>query len=171
MEKGSTYALEVVPCGYPVPASQIAAFQGTTWEPHRALIWFPNGLGYHITPLSGSYVVTEFSQSNSGWNHMNHWNRMISYIPPENFMFANDGNPDCHPGPTTNVPAPPFSAQDARRLIDHGLRLWDGRPRVREVVWREGRRWYRLRATNFRLLLEWRWHGRQGWRPSYYRWH
>ena len=63
-------------------------------------------------------------------------------------MFAHDGNPDCHPGPPTNVPAPPFSAQEARRLIDHGLRLWDGRPRVREVVWREERRWYRLRATN-----------------------
>ena len=122
------------------------------------------GLRNRINPLCGYHTVTGFSQSNSGCNH---WNHMISYIPPENFMFANDGNPDGHPGPATNVPTPSFSAQDARRLIDHGLRLWDGRPRVREVVWREGRRWYRLRATNFRYLLEWR-EGRRGWQPGYY---
>lgn len=70
-----------------------------------------------------------------------------------------------------NALPPPFSASDARRLIDHGWRLWDGRPRVWEVVWREGRRWYRLRATNFRLLLDWRWYGRRDWQPGYYRWH
>ena len=134
-------------------------------------MWSPSGLRDRINPLSGPHVVPEFSQSNSGGDRMDHWDHMISYIPPENFMFANDGNPDGHPGPTTNVPAPPFSAQDARRLIDHGLRLWDGRPRVREVVWRDERRWYRLRATNFRYLLEWRCHGRQGWQPGYYRWH
>ena len=63
---------------------------------------------------------------------------------------------------------PLFPPQEARRLIDHGSHLWDRRPGAREVVWREGPRWYRLRCTSFRFLLEWR-DGRD-WRPGYFRW-
>lgn len=62
------------------------------------------------------------------------------------------------------------------RLITHGLELWDQRPRRRAVVWSEkhdGRVWrFRLTATSFRYLLEYKRFGqRGGWRPGYCRWH
>lgn len=65
---------------------------------------------------------------------------------------------------------PPFPPQEARRLIDHGLKLWDRRPGARGVVWRDGPRWYRVRATSFRFLLDWRAAGDRDWRPGFFRW-
>lgn len=65
---------------------------------------------------------------------------------------------------------PPLDPAEARRLIDHGLVLWDEHPRARSVTWREGRRWYRLSATSFRYLLDWRWAGLPGWQPAGCRW-
>lgn len=64
----------------------------------------------------------------------------------------------------------PLDPDEARRLIDHGLILWASHPRARSVQWREGRRAYRLTATSFRYLLDWRWAGRPGWRPAACRW-
>lgn len=64
----------------------------------------------------------------------------------------------------------PLTPAEARRLIDRGLRLWDEHPCARSVTWREGRRVFRLHATNFRVLLDMRWYGRPGWTPAACRW-
>lgn len=66
-----------------------------------------------------------------------------------------------------------ISPEEARRLIDHGWRLWGRHPKARQVIWREGRRWYRLTGTTFRVLLDWRPYRKPcDWRPTgYCRWH
>ena len=63
-----------------------------------------------------------------------------------------------------------MTPDEAARQIDHGLALWEQHPRARGVRWEDGRKVYRLRATNFRVLLDWHWKGRPGWKPAYYRW-
>lgn len=63
-----------------------------------------------------------------------------------------------------------MTADEAARQIDRGLMLWEQHPRAREVRWEDGRKVYRLRATTFRVLLDWHWKGRPGWKPAYYRW-
>ena len=64
----------------------------------------------------------------------------------------------------------PLEPEEARRLIDHGLALWDEHPGAREVTWREGKRVFRLSATNLRVLLDMRWYRRPGWTPAACRW-
>ena len=87
LAKWSTYALEVVTSGYLVTASQIAAFQGTTWGPHQGSMWSPSSLRDHINPLSGPHVVPEFSQSNSGGDRVTTWDHFHLYKLGE-IMFA-----------------------------------------------------------------------------------
>lgn len=72
----------------------------------------------------------------------------------------------------SDAPAVPywFTPAKAKRLIDHGDAIWNAHPRKRSVVWREGRYFFRLSATNMRLLLEYRPAGRRCWKPSYCRW-
>ena len=71
------------------------------------------------------------------------------------------------------TPAPPFGLIKARRLIDHGLGLWEenDHPRRRSVIWPDGRYEFRLTRSSFRVLLDWRWTRRgDAWKPGYCRW-